>query len=67
MPCDAQIKKDGDRKRKEAPWDVEKEREIKIERIRYRERHRGVYKRRDMERAGVREIDREISAVGCTD
>ena len=66
MPCDAQTEKDGDRKRKEAQWDAQKEREIKIERIRCRERHRRVYKRRDMETEGVREIDREISALGYT-
>ena len=37
-PCDAKIDTDGDRKRKEAPWDVKKEQEIKSERIRYIER-----------------------------
>ena len=45
MPCDARIEKDGDIKRKEAPWNVQKEREIKSERIRYRERRRGMYER----------------------
>ena len=35
----------------------EKYGERRIERIRYRERHRGVYKRRDMVREGVRELD----------
>ena len=54
---------------REAPWGVQKERygERRIERIRYRDRHRGVYKRRDMEREGVRELDRKIGAFGCTD
>ena len=33
---------------------------------RERERHRGVYKRRDMEREGLRELDIEIDTVGCT-
>ena len=42
-PCDAKIDTDGDRKRKEAPWDVKKKREMKSERIRYREMHRGLY------------------------
>ena len=51
---------------RETPWDVQKEGEIKSERIKSRERHRGMYKRRYMEREEVRELDIERGTVGCT-